>query len=254
MFDHKHPQTHLNILQVQGPTRVSLTCPVLSFPQVFRTQALASSQENSPRENSEVQAAAEAIFQDTVPGPPAHLKGLKRTRLDVVPTRPPTKPKKRQQCDEPDCTTRPLYNTDGEVKALYCRSHKKTGMVNVLTRTCHKSGCKIIPIFNFEGSTQGLYCNTHKEQDMVDVRSLRCAHPDCNKAQPSYNVMGAKGGLYCVDHQLKGMLDVSHKRCDEVDCQLRPSYGLLGSAYDSFCSAHKKAGMVTRVSVNKAVK
>ena len=49
------------------------------------------------------------------------------------------------------CKTRPIYNNEGETKALYCSEHKKDGMVNVKNMTCIHEGCKKQPTYNNEG-------------------------------------------------------------------------------------------------------
>ena len=35
-------------------------------------------------------------------------------------------------CIHAGCKIRPLFNTEGEMKALYCSAHKLNGMVNVI--------------------------------------------------------------------------------------------------------------------------
>jgi len=72
-------------------------------------------------------------------------------------------------CIYPNCKTIPIYNVEGETKALYCSIHKLDGMVDVKNKSCIHPNCKTIPIYNVEGETKALYCSIHKLDGMVDV-------------------------------------------------------------------------------------
>lgn len=82
-------------------------------------------------------------------------------------------------CQEPGCETRPNFNYVGEIRGIYCTTHKKEGMMNVETPTCKEIGCIIIPTFNYEGQKKGIYCFTHKKHDMINVCISRCTTPYC---------------------------------------------------------------------------
>ena len=75
---------------------------------------------------------------------------------------------------------------DGQSKRIYCATHKKEGMVNVINKRCLSEGCKIRPSFNTEGQLRGIYCATHKKEGMIDVKNKRCLSEGCNK-QPNCN-------------------------------------------------------------------
>ena len=60
-------------------------------------------------------------------------------------------------CIHPNCKTIPNYNVEGEIKALYCATHKLDGMVNVKAKTCIHQNCKGQPNYNVEGETKALY-------------------------------------------------------------------------------------------------
>ena len=77
-----------------------------------------------------------------------------------------------KRCCEKGCKTRPTYNFEGK-KPLYCNSHKKEGMIDVIHERCCEEGCKIIPTYNFEGK-KPLYCSSHKQKGMIDVLNKRC--------------------------------------------------------------------------------
>lgn len=68
-------------------------------------------------------------------------------------------------CNEKGCGTRASQNYDG-LKTLYCASHKKEGMVNVVSPRC--LDCTKRPHYNCDGEKKGLYCVTHKKKDMVN--------------------------------------------------------------------------------------
>ena len=146
-------------------------------------------------------------------------------------------------CIFPDCKTRPLYNVDGQTKAVYCSEHKLNGMVDVIHKRCKHEGCKTRPNFNIIGKKQGLYCSAHKKDGMVDVINKTCIHPDCEK-QPTCNIKGKKQGLYCSVHKLDGMVDVTNKRCIHEGCETRPTYNVEGEITALYCFIHKLDGMM----------
>jgi len=83
-------------------------------------------------------------------------------------------------CIHECCNTRPVFNAEGETKALYCAQHKKDGMVNIKNKTCIHEGCKTQPVFNAEGETKALYCTQHKKDGMVDIISKTCISEWCS--------------------------------------------------------------------------
>ena len=89
-------------------------------------------------------------------------------------------------CNEKGCNIRPTFNKEGETTALYCSTHKKDGMVNVISKTCLE--CKKRPVFNKEGETTALYCSTHKKDGMVNVISKTCRSEWCStQVQDKYD-------------------------------------------------------------------
>jgi hypothetical protein len=136
-----------------------------------------------------------------------------------------------------ECTKIPVFNLEGETKALYCGTHKKDGMVNVKSKRC--LDCSKRPLFNLEGETIALYCGTHKKDGMVNVKSKRCI--ECSK-QPVFNLEGETIALYCGTHKKDGMIDVLSKRC--IECSKQPVFNLEGDTKPLYCMTHKKDGMV----------
>ena len=150
-------------------------------------------------------------------------------------------------CFHPNCRVRPIYNKEGETKALYCSEHKEDGMVNVKSPRCIHEGCKVRPNYNKEGETKGLYCSRHKLEGMVDVKHKRCIHPNC-KIIPSYNIEGDTNALYCSEHKLDGMVNVKDKICIHPNCKIIPSYNIEGETKGLYCSEHKLEEMVNVIS------
>ena len=136
-----------------------------------------------------------------------------------------------------ECKKRPNYNVEGETKGLYCATHKKDGMVDVKHETCLE--CKKRPVFNIEGETKALFCSTHKKEGMVDVKNKPCL--ECNK-QPVYNIEGETKALYCTTHKKEGMINVITKTC--LECKKIPVFNVEGETKGLYCSIHKKKGMV----------
>jgi hypothetical protein len=130
-------------------------------------------------------------------------------------------------------------------KALYCATHKKDGMIDVVHKTCFHEECKKQPKFNAVGEKNGLYCSAHKREGMVDVLNKTCIHPEC-KTHPKFNAVGEKNGLYCSAHKKDGMINVADKTCIHEGCETLPTFNIKGQKA-LYCSAHKKDGMINVV-------
>ena len=150
---------------------------------------------------------------------------------------------KNKTCSEQGCKTIPNYNTEGETKGIYCSTHKKEGMVDVISKTCSEQGCKTRPIYNIEGETKKIYCSAHKKEGMVDINNKTCSEQGC-KTRPSYNTEGETNGIYCSAHKKEGMVDVMSKTCLEQGCKKQPAFNTEGETNGIYCSDHKTEGMV----------
>ncbi len=140
-----------------------------------------------------------------------------------------------------ECPTRASYGKPESKLAEYCATHKKEGMVNVVSKTCKE--CPKQPYYGKPGSKLAEYCATHKKEGMVDIVNKTCK--EC-PTRPVYGKPASKLAEYCATHKKEGMVDVVNKTCKE--CPTRPVYGKPGSKLAEYCTAHKKDGMVNVVS------
>jgi hypothetical protein len=152
----------------------------------------------------------------------------------------PCKPK--ILCQEINCQKRCSFNFKGK-SAIYCKEHKKEGMIDVKHKTCDENNCNKRPHFNFKGEKQGIYCFEHKKKEMIDVSHKTCEESNCNK-RPNFNFKGEKQRIYCFEHKKKEMVDVSHKTCKETNCQKRPHFNFKEEKYGIYCFNHKTEEMV----------
>ena len=155
-----------------------------------------------------------------------------------------------KKCIEDGCNKIPYFNIETETKGLYCVSHKKANMVNVISKKCIEDGCNIIPSFNIETETKGLYCGLHKKANMIDVRSKKCIEDGC-KTQASFNIETESKGLYCALHKKANMVNIKSKKCIEDGCNRHPSFNIETETKRLYCRLHKKANMVDVISKNK---
>jgi hypothetical protein len=132
-------------------------------------------------------------------------------------------------CIHLGCKTRSNYNLEGEIKPLYCSTHKLDSMVNVKSKKCLHEGCQIIPSYNEPNETTGLYCVAHKLENMVNVKDKMCIHEGCH-VRPNYNLPNKTGGLYCASHKLESMVNVKNKTCQSEWCFTR-----VENKYDGYC-------------------
>lgn len=66
------------------------------------------------------------------------------------------------------CGKRPSFNLPGLV-AQYCIECAVAGMVNTNNKKCKVYECDKAPYYNFAGEIGGLYCATHSRKGMIDV-------------------------------------------------------------------------------------
>ena len=50
-------------------------------------------------------------------------------------------------CDEDCCNKYPAFNYSGIKKPIYCATHKKENMINVISIHCQELGCRVGQIF-----------------------------------------------------------------------------------------------------------
>ena len=58
---------------------------------------------------------------------------------------------KSRRCIHPNCKKQPNYNNEGEEKGLYCITHKKENMINVISKTCKSEWCNTIVTEKYNG-------------------------------------------------------------------------------------------------------
>lgn len=151
--------------------------------------------------------------------------------------------RKRPECADENCTTRPLFNYNEEKMGKFCAKHKMPKMKDVVSPTCVKETCNTRPQFNFIGMKRGLFCAKHALNGMMDIRNPICKFDTCT-TRPHFNYIGQKKGLYCAVHALHTMQDVVHDTCEFDDCNIRPSYNEFGKKRGLYCMKHALPDMV----------
>ena len=152
-------------------------------------------------------------------------------------------------CIDKNCNKYPSYNYIGNTKRLYCKTHKKNGMI--ITRkkkTCINNFCNIVPTFNYEDKKIAIYCSKHKKNGMIDIKNKKCLYKNC-KIRPHYNYSDKKKGLYCVKHKKYNMINIMSKRCLEINCIKQPTYNFNGEKKALYCYKHKKYNMINVKSI-----
>ena len=106
-------------------------------------------------------------------------------------------------CAIDTCTKRPIFNLQGEKKALYCKSHKTEEMVDVKNLKCLE--CNKRATYSLIG-TKGMYCAEHAQPDMVFVYKKNCNEIGCTNMAKYYFPNGPKTAQYCSKHKKKTMI------------------------------------------------
>lgn len=170
-------------------------------------------------------------------------------------------------CQYPDCPSAiAWFNYPGSYPGLYCREHKKLGMVNVRFEICTQPGCQAKASFNYPNQRKGTLCEIHKLPKMVKLlQDNRCRYGTCRKRAlfnytdqdnwkdtlyPRLSEDNRKGTLcpiLCEIHRLANMTNVTHyNRCQFQDCRKRALFNYPGHPDQSkgiLCLIHKKDNM-----------
>lgn len=141
-------------------------------------------------------------------------------------------------CKHNGCEKKSSSNFPGQ-KAMYCTTHKLSGMVNVKSRMCNHEGCCKDPSFALPGQKR-MYCLAHKLDKMIYVKSHMCVNEGCNK-RPSCAFPGQKA-MYCSTHKKIGMVNVISNRCIHEGCNIIPYFNFPGEK-PLYCSRHKLDNM-----------
>lgn len=156
------------------------------------------------------------------------------------------------KCKFEKCTNIGVFNYLKETGRIYCKEHKKDGMVNKRIKYCLtcvgkkeeglNSDGLIGACFGFKGGERE-YCNNHKKEGMVNLKSKLCLECDTQAC------FGTKGGKieYCKKHKKEGMERIKNKKTC-LKCDKQPSFNLPNKKGGIYCTAHKLKDMVDVVS------
>lgn len=75
------------------------------------------------------------------------------------------------KCKEVNCKTQAYFNLPNEKTGIYCKKHKKDGMMDVNNKRCKELNCNKIPSFNFPNTKIRIYCKEHKKVGMINTPS-----------------------------------------------------------------------------------
>ena len=59
----------------------------------------------------------------------------------------------------------PIYNFEGQTKALFCKEHIEDGMVNIITKRCKHEKCKTIPNYNFDSKKKHYFAKIIRKME-----------------------------------------------------------------------------------------
>ena len=90
-------------------------------------------------------------------------------------------------CEFQNCRNQASY---GEFfsKPIRCKDHKCD--YKLVSMICIHEGCKVRPVYNTEGETKALYCLIHKLEGMVDVKHNTCKAGFCKGTRANIKYKG----------------------------------------------------------------
>ena len=154
---------------------------------------------------------------------------------------------KSQICIFSTCIKKASFNIETEKKALYCSDHKEDNMINVKGKKCLK--CSKLASFNYEGLKTAIYCSEHALENMVSVSIIQCIIKNC-KEHAYYNFKNETKRLYCRNHRDIKMIDLTHrdKICIALDCTIQAHFNYENETVGIYCTSHKLDNMVDVIS------
>jgi len=157
------------------------------------------------------------------------------------------------------CVVNAAFNYEGELRRLYCDTHKLHNMINIITKKCEfiteNNKCNTTAKFNYDGTKIGIFCDTHKLKDMINIYAEKCIHFDketkkqCS-VRSSFNYKDKKTPLYCNTHKLPDMINIVAKKCIYINketneqCSFISSFNYKDKKTPMYCSSHKKSNMI----------
>ncbi|CAM9453893.1 unnamed protein product [Pylaiella littoralis] len=151
-----------------------------------------------------------------------------------------TRTRATRTCSNPQCSKNPYFGWHGG-KAVFCVTHKETGMVDVKNKRCEEDMCMKRGLFGYEGE-KARFCSRHRLEGMVDLKNKRCKWVGCTQ-QANFAQVGKVTAIFCLEHRSPGMVDVKGPRCSAEFCAKVAGYGVQGHR-PSACLLHRAAGMV----------
>lgn len=118
-----------------------------------------------------------------------------------------------RQCENQTCFRIPSYGWEnGRAKAEFCAAHKVEGMVNVRHPRCAHGDCRRQPGFGKAKGLRGVYCKDHKKAGMVNLSRdyvKRKEHPKCCtqagcQRQIALGNRKKTASVYCKEHKGAG--------------------------------------------------
>ena len=149
------------------------------------------------------------------------------------------------------CSNNPVYGYEKH-NPTHCEEHRPELMNNMLDTQCQHSQCNTEACFGLVGE-KAMFCKTHKTSGMINVVSVskRCEFQNCLTI-PRF---GCKRGVstHCTAHKLPGMWNTTIKTCQESKCKNVASFGYT-STKPLRCAAHKSRDMVNKKSALRSPK
>ena len=131
----------------------------------------------------------------------------------------------------------PIFNFEGESKAIYCSECKKPGMIDIKSKKCF-CGQKQ-PSFNFEGESKAVYCSECKKPGMIDIKHKKCF---CG-TRTSYGIPHNLP-VCCSMHKTVSMISKPRSRCLKRGCKNIAEYGINRPIH---CDEHKNINDINLV-------
>jgi hypothetical protein len=138
---------------------------------------------------------------------------------------------------------KPKFNIKGNITGKYCKLHKTSDMIDVITKKCKYSGCNIIPGYGYKEKSPE-YCITHKLKDMISLsHKYICKFTECKSISVIYGYLG-KFPEYCIKHKKNDMINLKSQICKFKDCKQTSRNFDYPHGKGQFCGLHKLNGMI----------
>jgi len=155
-------------------------------------------------------------------------------------------------CEIATCISRACFGFEGE-KPRFCKAHAAKDMFNLLVKRCEEPGCTSMPVYGAPNERRMRFCNTHKKEGMLYFKHGFCHSPKCSNPAEYLSEQNPRLRC-CASHPIPKMKTIAsfqlekklqaQRQCQQSGCERVAAFSFEGEKFGTFCWEHSLVGMV----------